>query len=960
MSINVLFHMDNRNRQLSMLCNGVLLAAVIFNFQERALCDLSLVFASNQSGRNQVWRVSIPPVGPIPLPTIVTTTGSGSQESRAPDWSQTSKIAYQFGASGVRGIHVINLDGSGDTRLTTSTSDEVNPSWSPDGKNVVYAALVGTSYTLWIYRLPDPSSSTPAANYQLLAVNATQLMRPTWCPDGVRIAFVTARGGSDEIAVVGLTSADNLFTAGPVTLLTQKSAPAGFIDFDPAWSPDGQQIVFSSTRTGGRDIYRMSAQQGEDGGLTRLTSNPAGDFNPAWSPDGQYIAFSSDRTGNRQIYVMSAANGEADTDNPLRRITDDSATDDDPAWNPRFIRITTNDPNSEAEIPPAVTPSVLRANLTQNAWTQHRSPLLLKIKSTPLAELRVYAAADPTSGGHSHAASARPHGWLSVNNWQSIPPFFKKGDPSYQEGGTTDNSSLSTGAQLTTDSQGDARIYYIASELGGQETITVSTPESDVSQRVSMNCTITVAVPSLEGLPIDSNIKPTGGGPGYQHLANHYGTANLVQALRALALNYASESPRGSLPSSRLPVNDMSLVTGGLFDYDASYEWETPHIGHRLGFEVDVGGPNTGDGLIPGNSTFERILNEQGWWLNSPKLWASEGDHYHLITTGTGKTSIVLPGQATVSNWDPVSGQLTFSVPVENRGGLDADSVTFDQIDATSGVTVLGPALPAQIGPLPIRQTQPLSIEVEVPPRIKGFLVRCYGSATAPERPGAVFTFPQAVQYYYKAVRIPQPIRQMARPRTASLASSSDWEFSFTDPDQTSVSGSTSVYHGEIRNHTGAELFLTDLSFGFAPSPALDSYKCDFAQEFLDTGGVIPPGGYAGPIVFVQWPSPPPLGTVGAGYVELTVDSGLNPVSYHTEFRQRSGYAANLASIIYENGTATVTFYGIPGQSYDIQRSTDLSIWSTIATTTASVFGKIEFTDVEQQIASYYRTTTPP
>src|SRR5262249_55675314 len=83
----------------------------------------------------------------------------------------------------------------------------------------------------------------------------------------------------------------------------------------PRWSPDGKQMVFSSNRDlypafptiegPGAEIYVMNA----DGtGLTRLTTNLALDWNPAWSPNGKQIVFASDRVAGagQQIYVMNS------------------------------------------------------------------------------------------------------------------------------------------------------------------------------------------------------------------------------------------------------------------------------------------------------------------------------------------------------------------------------------------------------------------------------------------------------------------------------------------------------------------------------------------------------------------------------------------------------------------------------------------------------------------------------
>ena len=106
---------------------------------------------------------------------------------------------------------------------------------------------------------------------------------------------------------------------------------------EPAQSPDGRRIAFTSYRDyGNYEIYAMDA----DGGRPEnLTIHPAYDVNPAWSPDGGRIAFISDRNGevevrpwrnNTDIYVMDAAGSgvEQVTSDPLSRSAEH------PAWSP--------------------------------------------------------------------------------------------------------------------------------------------------------------------------------------------------------------------------------------------------------------------------------------------------------------------------------------------------------------------------------------------------------------------------------------------------------------------------------------------------------------------------------------------------------------------------------------------------------------------------------------------------
>lgn len=100
------------------------------------------------------------------------------------------------------------------------------------------------------------------------------------------------------------------------------SSPAGlFFQVDPAWSPDGTRIAFSSRRSGSNDLYVMNA----DGtGTRQLTSTKADDLHPTWSPDGKRIAFA--RSG--EIFVANADGSSA------RSIVASSADDSEPAWSP--------------------------------------------------------------------------------------------------------------------------------------------------------------------------------------------------------------------------------------------------------------------------------------------------------------------------------------------------------------------------------------------------------------------------------------------------------------------------------------------------------------------------------------------------------------------------------------------------------------------------------------------------
>jgi Tol biopolymer transport system component len=93
-----------------------------------------------------------------------------------------------------------------------------------------------------------------------------------------------------------------LINADGSDLTPLNSAPGG--DFDPAWSPDGKYIAFTSLRDGHKEIYLMEVGTPN---VTRLTISGSDEENsqPAWSPFSNQIAFVRKRVGALQIWTMT-------------------------------------------------------------------------------------------------------------------------------------------------------------------------------------------------------------------------------------------------------------------------------------------------------------------------------------------------------------------------------------------------------------------------------------------------------------------------------------------------------------------------------------------------------------------------------------------------------------------------------------------------------------------------------
>jgi Tol biopolymer transport system component len=171
-----------------------------------------------------------------------------------------------------------------------------------------------------------------AAAVVVLALVVTAVLVFTQLPPFQgQIAYVTRRGANLEINVIrggfpGLYR--NITRQNPDSIKIADVFPADNTSF--AWSPDGRQIAFVSTKNDANmEIYVMNA----DGtNVRRLTTNTFDDTDPTWSPDGSKIAFASNRDGNWEIYEMDA-DGQNQTN-----LTNNPADDETPTWSPADAR----------------------------------------------------------------------------------------------------------------------------------------------------------------------------------------------------------------------------------------------------------------------------------------------------------------------------------------------------------------------------------------------------------------------------------------------------------------------------------------------------------------------------------------------------------------------------------------------------------------------------------------------
>jgi TolB protein len=194
-----------------------------------------------------------------------------------PSWSPDGrKIAYVSNKTGHSVIYMMNPDGSGEERLTDGRHEYIHPTWSPDSSKLVYCSDDDLK--------PPQKNRSEIYSLDLKTRQATALITggtntyPSWSPDGKRIVFRRIIG--DMNSEVFVASSDG---SGAQNLIKHWA-----FDGWPAWSPDGGKIAFASNRNANYQIFTMNPD-GTNVRLVANTEGRATE--PRWSPDGKTIYF---------------------------------------------------------------------------------------------------------------------------------------------------------------------------------------------------------------------------------------------------------------------------------------------------------------------------------------------------------------------------------------------------------------------------------------------------------------------------------------------------------------------------------------------------------------------------------------------------------------------------------------------------------------------------------------------
>jgi TolB protein len=219
-----------------------------------------------------------------------------------------TKIAWVQKVQGEKHVFVADMDGNGAAQVTKGGGLNLLPSFSPDGRSILFTSYRNENPDLFELGLGDSSlkkiSGRPGLN-----------TGGRYAPDGSKIALTLTQDGNSEIYVLDRGG----------TILKRLTSSWG-IDTSPSWSPDGKQIAFVSSRAGNPQLYLMSAEGGDP---KRITFQGNYNQTPAFSPRGTHVAFTArDERNQFDIFVLDLRA------NQIKRVTQGQGNNEEPSFSP--------------------------------------------------------------------------------------------------------------------------------------------------------------------------------------------------------------------------------------------------------------------------------------------------------------------------------------------------------------------------------------------------------------------------------------------------------------------------------------------------------------------------------------------------------------------------------------------------------------------------------------------------
>jgi Tol biopolymer transport system component len=213
-----------------------------------------------------------------------------------PAWSADGSL-LAFSSSGADAdVWVMNADGSDEHDVSNDPSGpDIQPAWSPDGSHIAFVKqnFDGTS-EIWVME-------ADGSNQRQLTHDSAVDVHPAWSPDGQYIAYASTRNGNSELYLIRQDG----------FIVERLTVTPHYQEDNPSWAPGGGRLAYDACVSAtypcpgspNNEIWTMRL---DDFATHRLTFDPSIDANPAWSPDGTEIVFRSDRSPDgTELWKMS-------------------------------------------------------------------------------------------------------------------------------------------------------------------------------------------------------------------------------------------------------------------------------------------------------------------------------------------------------------------------------------------------------------------------------------------------------------------------------------------------------------------------------------------------------------------------------------------------------------------------------------------------------------------------------